>query len=77
MVVIFLGNRCTIAIIFIQIMDDVPTIYKVLHYDLSFTNILFYFGEMDDKGKIYIGISNWELTTISLDKQKSNHFLHS
>lgn len=74
---LFLLNRCTLAITFIQIMADVLTIHNVFHCDLSFTNILFHFGEMDDKDEIYIGIGDWGSATISSDRRHSNHFLQS
>ena len=44
----FLLNRCTLAINFIQIMADVLTIHNVFHCNVSYTNISFHFGEMDD-----------------------------
>ena len=56
----FLLNCCTLAITFIHIMADVLIIHNVFHCDLYFINILFHFSEMDDKDKIYIGISNWD-----------------
>lgn len=74
---LFLLNRCTLAITFIRIMADVLTIHNVLHCDLSFTNILFHFGEMDDKDEIYIGIGHWGSATISSDRRHSNHFQQS
>ena len=71
----FLSNRCTFAIIFIQIMADVLTIHNIFHCDLFFTNILFHFGEMDDKDEIYIRIGGWGSATISSNRRHSNHVL--
>ena len=71
----FLLNRCTFAITFIQIMGDVLIIHNVLHCDLSFSNILFHFGEMNGKNEIYIGIGDWGSGTTSSDRRHSNHFL--
>ena len=68
----FLLNRCTLAISYIRIMADVLTIHNKFHCDLSFTNILFHSGELDDKDEIYIGIDDWESATISSDRR---HFL--
>ena len=58
-------------------MANVLTIHNVFHCDLSFTNILFHFGEMDDKDEIYIGIGDWRSATISSDRRHSNNFLQS
>ena len=74
---LFLLNRCTLAITFIRIMADVLTIHNVFHCDLSFTNILFHFGEVEDKDEIYIGIGDCGSAIISLDRQHFNHFLQS
>lgn len=66
-----------LANIFIQIIADVLTIQNVFHCDLSFTNILFHFGTMDNNNEFYIGIGDWGSTIISSDRRYSNHFLQS